>query len=190
MGISVEEYKSLILGEAGGKLKNVQRQLQGKINHGLGQSFEEQIEAICEVYKLNQLAMIEKTPEPMKILKHIENGHFETVFTKSAQPDFKGTIKGGRTVVFDAKFTEKDRITYQALSDFQREALLNYSRLGAISFVLVGFMDNRIYRVPIDEWASMKENFGRKYIKQEELEEMNFRALCGKNGVIDFLEIL
>lgn len=190
MGISVEEYKSLILGEAGGKLKNVQRQLQGKINHGLGQSFEEQIEAICEVYKLNQLAMIEKTPEPMKILKHIENGHFETVFTKSAQPDFKGTIKGGRTVVFDAKFTEKDRITYQALSDFQREALLNYSRLGAISFVLVGFMDNRMYRVPIDEWASMKENFGRKYIKQEELEEMKVRALCGKNGVIDFLEIL
>ena len=39
------------------------------------------------------------------------------------------TYSGGRTVVFDAKFTEKDRITYQALSDFQRETLLNYQNL-------------------------------------------------------------
>ena len=43
MGISVEEYKSLILREAGGKLKNVQRQLQGKINRGLGQSLRNKL---------------------------------------------------------------------------------------------------------------------------------------------------
>lgn len=189
MGISIEEYKSIVLKENGGKIKDAHRQLQGKINRTFGQNFEEQIEAICEVYKLENLAMIEKTPEPMKILKHIENGHFESIFTKSAQPDFKGTVKGGRTVVFDAKFTEKDRITYQALSDFQREALLAYSKLGAISFVLVGFMNGAMYTVPIDEWSTMKEHFGRKYIKQEELEEMNFRAKRSKNGVIDFLEM-
>lgn len=190
MGISIEEYKSIVLKENGGKIKNPQRQLQGKINHTFGQNFETQIETICEVYKMEKLAIIEKTPEPMKILKHIENGHFETIFTKSAQPDFKGIVKGGRTVVFDAKFTEKDRITYQALSDFQREALLSYSKLGAISFVLVGFMDGRMYTVPIDEWSMMKERFGRKYIKQEELQEMNFQVKKSKNGVIDFLEML
>ena len=175
--------------ENGKNVKNPQRQLQGKMNHMFGQNFEAQIEAICEVYKMEKLAIIEKTPEPMKILKHIDNGHFESIFTKSAQPDFKGTVKGGRTVVFDAKFTEKDRITYQALSDFQREALLAYSKLGAISFVLVGFMNGSMYTVPIDEWSTMKEHFGRKYIKQEELEQLNFRTKRSKNGVIDFLEM-
>ena len=189
MGMSIEEYKKIVLKDCGFKQKSATRQLQGKINHGLGKSFEEQIEAICEIYKLNKLAIIEKTPEPMKILKHIENGHFETVFTKSAQPDFKGTLKGGRTVVFDAKFTESNKITYQVLSDFQRQTLLDYSSLGAMAFVLVGFVDGSIYKVDIDKWENMKEIFGHKHIKQEQLEEMAFKAKRAKNGIIDFLEI-
>lgn len=189
MGMSIEEYKNTILQENEGKIKSFQRQLQGKINHGFGQNFEEQVESICEVYKMKGIAIIEKTPEPMKILKHIENGHFETIFTKSAQPDFKGTLKGGKTVVFDAKFTEKDRIRYQVLSDFQREALLNYNKLGAIAFVLVGFMNGDMYKVPIEEWENMTVHFGRKYMKQEELTEMGFMAKR-KKGILDFLEIL
>ena len=188
MGMSIQEYKNLIKNEC--KNKSPYRQLQGKINREIGKTFEEQVEAICDFYKINKLARIEKTPEPMKILKHIENGHFETVFTKSAQPDFKGTIKGGRTVVFDAKFTESDKITYQVLSDFQRETLLKYDSLGAISFVLVGFMDGKIYKIGINTWNNMKEMFGRKYIKQEELEKLNFRAVKTSKGIIDFLDII
>lgn len=187
MGISIEEYKNIVNTDT---KKNIKRQLQGKINHSLGQNFEKQIESICEFYKINKLAIIEKTPEPMKILKHIDNGHFETIFEKSAQPDFKGTIKGGRTVVFDAKFTEKDRITYQALSDFQREALQNYSELGAITFILVGFVDGTMYKVDIKTWINMKNIFGRKYIKQTELDEMQCKSKRTKNGITDFLEIL
>ena len=189
MGMSVEEYRKIIsAGERGG-IKSATRQLQGKINREYGKYFEEQIEAICEIYRLNNLAIIEKTPEPMKIIKHIENGHFETVFEKSAQPDFKGVIKGGRTVVFDAKFTEADRIKYQVLSDFQREELLGYHALGAMTFVLVGFLDGKMYPVDIEIWDQMKEKFGRKYIKQEELDEMNLRAKTTKGGVTDFLKI-
>lgn len=189
MGMSIEEYKKIVLKDCGGHKKSAKRQLQGKINHELGKNFEEQIEGICEVYKLNKLAIIEKTPEPMKILKHIDIGHFETVFTKSAQPDFKGTLKGGRTVVFDAKFTESNKITYQALSNFQRETLIEYKQMGAQAFVLVGFLDGSMYKIDIDTWANMKEIFGHKHIKQEELDEMNCRARCAKCGIIDFLEI-
>jgi len=186
MGTSIEEYRKMVWQEAGEETKDIKRQIQGKINHELGQNFENQIETICEMYKLKNIAIIEKTPEPMKILKHTGNGHFEAIFTKSAQPDFKGIIKGGRTVVFDAKFTEKDRITYQALSDFQRDALLNYNKLGAVSFVLVGFMNRNIYKIPINDWAKMKQNFGRKYIKQDELEVLGYR-IKSNNGIIDFL---
>lgn len=188
MGISIEEYKNILSSQ--NFKKNPYRQLQGKVNRELGKTFEEQIEAICEVYELKKLAMIEKTPEPMKILKHIENGHFETVFSKSAQPDFKGTIKGGRTVVFDAKFTGADKIHFSVLSDFQRETLLKYQDLGAMSFVLVGFADGKIYNVNIKTWNNMKEIFGRQYIKQEELENLNLRASTRKMGVMDFLNIL
>lgn len=155
-----------------------------------GKNFEEQVEIICEIYKLNQLAMIEKTPEPMKILKHIENGRFEAVFLKSAQPDFKGTIKGGRTVVFDAKFTESNQISYQALSEHQRQVLTEYDELGAMAFVLVGFADGKMYAIPIKTWNNMQEIFGHKHIKQTELEESDYKLKKIKNGMIDFLGII
>lgn len=155
-----------------------------------GKNFEAQIEAISEIYRLQKLAMIEKTPEPMKILKHIENGRFEAVFEKSAQPDFKGILKGGRTVVFDAKFTESNKIAYHALSDHQREVLLQYDALGAMAFVLVGFADGKMYPIAIKTWEHMQEIFGHKHIKQEELEKQQGRAKEAKNGMIDFLEIM
>ena len=189
MGMPIEEYRKILQMDNGYK-KNVNRQLQGRINHEVGKNFEEQIDSICDVYKLNKLAIIEKTPEPMKVLRHIENGLFETVFTKSAQPDFKGTLKGGQTIVFDAKFTESEKITYQALSDFQRETLTNYSEFGAMAFVLVGFSDGSMYKIDIETWNDMKIIFGRKHIKHEELEKMSIKAKRAKNGIIDFLGIL
>lgn len=189
MGISIEEYKKMVLKENPLNLKNPSRQLQGKINRQLGQNFEEQIETIAEIYRLQKLAIIEKTPEPMKILKHIEKGRFEAVFEKSAQPDFKGVLKGGRTVVFDAKFTESSRITYQVLSSHQRQILAEYDELGAIAFVLVGFSDGNMYKVDIKTWINMKEIFGHKHIKQEQLEQSHLRAQKAKNGIIDFLGI-
>lgn len=187
MGMSIEEYKKIVLKDRDLRPKALKRQLQGQINRELGKNFEEQIELICEIYKRNKLAMIEKTPEPMKILKHIENGRFETVFTKSAQPDFKGTLKGGQTVVFDAKFTETPQIAYQALSDFQRETLMAYQELGAKAFVLVGFVDGNMYPVDINLWTNMQNIFGHKHIKQVELEDRALRAKRAQNGIIDFL---
>lgn len=187
MGISIEEYRKMI-GNSN-IVKKPNRQLAGRVSHGIGENFELEIENICNIYETKKLAKIEKTPEPMKVLRHIDGATFEAVFTKAAQPDFKGTIKGGRTVVFDAKYTESDRITYQVLSDFQRETLLKYKELGAIAFILVGFSDGSIYRIDIDTWESMKENFGRKYLKQTELEEMALKIREIK-GVIDFLRII
>ena len=126
----------------------------------------------------------------MKILKHIDSGKFETVFEKSAQPDFKGTIKGGKTVVFDAKFTGADKITYQALSDHQRDILKEYNDLGAKAFVLVGFADGGIYNIDINTWINMKEIYGTKHIKKQDLVNSEFEVKRNKNGMMDFLDIL
>ena len=119
-------------------------------------------------------------------------GRFEAVFEKSAQPDFKGTVKGGRTVVFDAKFTEADRIRYQVLSEHQRDTLLKYSELGAMAFILVGFANGKIYKIDIHEWMNMKQDFGRYYIKQTELDALNHEAITNSNhnGVVDFLNLI
>lgn len=192
MGISVEEYKRMIKKQNennGTKNSNPEKYFLGRHIRELGKEFEQKVQSICEIYELNHLARIEKTPEPMKILKHLENGKFETVFEKAAQPDFKGVIKDGRCVVFDAKFTETEKITFRILSDYQRKVLLKYDELGAIAFVLVGFINGAIYNIDIHTWEHMKEKFGRYYIKQEELENLNFRAVTLKNGLVDFLKL-
>lgn len=189
MGMSIDEYKKIVLKDDGFIQKRPNRQLQGKRNRELGKNFEDVIEIISEVYWQNRLAIIEKTPEPMKILKHIENGKFETVFATSAQPDFKGVLKGGRTVVFDAKFTESDKIAFSVLSDHQREVLVQYGKLGAMSFVLVGFSDGSIYNIDINTWVNMKNIFGHKHIKKVELDEGGFEAKKAKNGIVDFLDL-
>lgn len=196
MGISVEEYKELLKKQDGkvnrGKaVHDPMRQLQGKVNREYGKIFEENVDMICKIYEKNGLAKIEKTPESMRILKYIDNGKFEAVFDKTAQPDFKGVIKGGRSVVFDAKFTTADKIVYRALTDHQREALLEYSKLGAISFILVGFANGKIYKIDINEWINMKQDFGRHYITQTELDDLNPKGIViRKKGVVDFLNLL
>lgn len=78
MGISVEEYRELMKIQNGGanrgKAKHdPARQLQGKLNRELGKVFENTVDTICQIYEMNGLARIEKTPEPMKILKYVDN---------------------------------------------------------------------------------------------------------------------
>ena len=161
------------------------QKLQGKINRAQGAHFEEAIEAACTHYDLQGEAFVEKTPEPMKILKPInrQRGTFEAVFSKTAQPDFKGTIRGGQAVCFDAKHTSRDRIEQSAISQEQKEALDKHEALGAWCFVLVS-LGHRFYRVPWHDWKDMKTHFGHKYMDAEDLApyELEF-----KNGVIHFL---
>ena len=191
MGISVEEYRNLISKSSRGKANpNPKRQILGKSNRELGKLFEEEVQIICDVYESENLARIEKTPEPMKILKHVDEGRFEAVFEKSAQPDFKGTIKGGRSVVFDAKYTESDRINYAVLKKHQRDILNKYQELGAMAFILVGFGNGKIYKIDIDDWSNMKAKFGRQFILQSELDEHNYGAMKNDNRIADFLRLL
>lgn len=84
---------------------------QGKRNRALGLQFEKIITEACEHYRSMGLAYIEKTPEPMRVIGVLDRkrGIFKAVFEKAAQPDFKGTMAGGRAVVFEAKHTETDR---------------------------------------------------------------------------------
>lgn len=165
--------------------KQYRQSQQGRINRAQGAHFEEAIEAACTYYDLRGEAFVEKTPEPMKILRPInrQRGTFEAVFAKTAQPDFKGTMRGSQAVCFDAKHTTRDRIEQSAITQEQKEALDKHEALGAWCFVLVS-LGNRFYRIPWHDWKDMKNHFGHKYMDAEDLApyELEFT-----NGVIHFL---
>ena len=85
--------------------------LRGKQNRAAGALFEQMIDAACRYYRQAGIAEIEKTPEAMKPLGHQNGkGQFLACYVKKAQPDFKGTLKGGCSIVFEAKITSADKI--------------------------------------------------------------------------------
>ena len=159
--------------------------LQGKVNRAQGASFEDAINASCLYYELQGEAYIEKTPEPMKVIQAMDRGRgiFKAVFQKPAQPDYKGTMKGGQAICFEAKHTEADRIKQSAVTQEQRDALDKHQAMGSFCFVLVS-LGHKFYRVPWATWKTMKGRFGHKYMNAEDLSSFQVEY---KNGAIQFL---
>lgn len=160
--------------------------LTGKQAKSDGDFFERMIDEACERYKINKLAYIDKTPEPMKPLRPIGKGQFVACYQKQAQPDYKGTLLGGRSIVFEAKMTSSDRILQDRVTSWQMEALKEHQFYGADVFILIYFMNhNSCFKIPIDVWGNMKVNFGRKYIKPDELGDYSIPT---SGMIIDFLK--
>ena len=144
--------------------------IQGKVNRAQGLAFEEIVNGACEYYKLMGAAFIEKTPEPMKPLQAIDRqrGLFKAVFEKAAQPDYKGTMKGGRSVCFEAKYTSTNWIRQDVVTEEQWKALDQHEAMGAWCFVLVS-LEWKYYRVPWAKWKTMKEDCGHKYMNPTDI---------------------
>jgi recombination protein U len=180
-----EGYKDPTPYEALKNVKNPKRQMQGAQARAVGQHFENMIDAACRYYEDRQLAVIEKTPEPMRPIKSLGGGKFVAHYEKQAQPDYKGTLVTGRAVVFEAKHTSATKIEQSRLSIEQSDRLQKHSELGAVTFVLVSIDLQSFYRVPWDIWKDMKKLFGHKHMTIEELEPYKVKAA---GGTIKFLE--
>lgn len=113
--MSAEEY----LKSQSDRAPDPRRQLQGAQSRAAGEAFERMIIAACELYKNRGVAFIEKTPEPMRVLKSIDRKHgiFKATFTKRAQHDFKGTLApAGRAICFEATHTDDEQIVKSVIA--------------------------------------------------------------------------
>lgn len=129
-----------------------------------GASFEKMIIDACNYYCDKGIADVDKTPEPVRqISKKNERGQFWACYEKKAQPDFKGTIKGGKSIVFDAKSTITEKIAVSVLSDEQRKHLILHDRLGAKSGVLMCFSFRCFFFIPIKTFLAAKELNGHAH---------------------------
>lgn len=89
---------------------------QNKVNNAQGHFFESAIKAACTLYSDRERADVDKTPEPFRVLEKSRDGKFKGRFTARAQPDFQGTLDGGRSIVFEAKYTTTDRLKWDVLT--------------------------------------------------------------------------
>lgn len=171
------------------KQKNCKSQAMGLKNKMCGQAFEDRITMACKEYQRNKIAFIEKTPEPFHIIKRIyKNGTlagFLGFFEKQSQPDFKGTLAGGKAICFEAKTTTKEKIHKNVVSEEQERDLSLQQSFGAEAFVLVSMNLREFFKVPWTEWLTMKEKYGREYMTRDEL--LPYQVFVNRNGFIEFL---
>ena len=158
----------------------------GKRSRAAGGFWEELLEESCEYYSLMHKAEITKTPEPMKpIGPKNQKGQFLACYTKQAQPDYKGTLAGGRAVVFEAKHTDSARMNRNVISPEQERQLDRHAALGAECFVMVSFAFRQYFKVPWLVFRDMKQHYGRKYITPEDVGEYEVKYI---GGILRFLE--
>ena len=190
MGRNNEGYPDPTAAAAIGEVAKAERSARANRSRLSGQYFEGMITASLNWYRDMGVAYIEKTPEPMKPLRALNRqGQFLACFTKQGQPDFKGTLTGGRSVVFEAKHTDDDKIEYGRLTHEQIEALSQHHKLGAAAFVLVSIKLENFYRIQWTTWRDMKQIYGRKHIKQAELEPFRLQYISGVIKMLEGIEI-
>lgn len=165
--------------------KNLRNQIRGKINNAQGFIFEDELKKACQFYWKQGRAKIDKTPEPFRVMKKHEKGLFTGRFTSPAQPDFQGTFDGGKSIVFEAKYTTADRMSRNVLTQNQMDVLEDHHRMGAAAFVVIG-IQSRFFTIPWIYWRDMKKWYGRQYIKADDLGSWEIRF----TGAVMFLDFV
>lgn len=94
---------------------------------------------------------------------------------------------------FEAKQTDTDRFNRNRLTDEQMDDLRGHEKLGALCFILLCFGIDRFYRVPWNVWENMKEIYGRKYVKENDVAQYRIPSVAGvlkiMHGILDVNEI-
>lgn len=166
-------------------MNDIEKRIRGRRNNASGELFENIINGACQYYKELGVAIIEKTPEPMQILKSCGQGRFIACFKKQAQPDYKGVLCDGRAIIFEAKHTDSGQMQESVITKTQRQNLDDFQKMGAQCFVMVSMAFEKFYRVPWEVFGDMKPRFGRKYMTERELEPYR---LMEKRGTLLILE--
>lgn len=163
-------------------MNNINRQMAGRRANAAGGMFEKILNAACMHYRDKGIAIIEKTPEPMRPLKPYgdrRKGQYIACFEKQAQPDYKGVLQNGKAVIFEAKHTDKDRIRESVITETQRQNLDDFEKMGAQCFVMVSMGFEEFYRVPWRIFGNMKNRYGRKYMNAKDLEQFKLKQYMG-----------
>ncbi|MCD8011608.1 MAG: Holliday junction resolvase RecU [Lachnospiraceae bacterium] len=164
-----------------------ERSVRGRQSRAQGKNFEDMIEDAAWYYENQGIAAIDKTPEAFKVIKPADRskGQFLCCFTKQAQPDFKGALMDATMILFDAKHTDKERISRDVITAEQEDCFERYGKMGAFCFLVVSLNFTDFYRIPWVVFRDMKKLFGHKYMNKAEL---NPYRIAYSKGVLRFLD--
>ena len=161
------------------------RVLAGKKAKAVGSYFEDMISYSCRLYEDNGIAKIEKQNEPIHYIRSLNRGQFIANFAKKSGVDYKGVLKGGKTICFECKHTDNNSIPKARVESHQLQYMNDMANFGALCFVVVSFRLERFYVIPLKVWTNMQTIYGRVSLKEELIQEFKVPKI-NAHGV-DFL---
>lgn len=162
-------------------------QRRGLIAKRHGEAFELLVERSCIRYRDKGLADIKKTPEPLKPIGVLNRQKqlFKAVYAKKAQPDFTGTLKGGRSVMIEAKHSSVKRIEFDRINLVQEKDLDSCSNLGGLALALISFEMKKFYCIRWEDWKILKNTVNKKSLNDKDLAPYEVYL---ERGLINFLK--
>lgn len=138
-----------------------------------GMAFEMLLNLNNQLYATKKIALINKRPTPVKVLKSkgtkVLNGFYESKSTV----DYDGVYRG-RAIAFEAKSVNIDRFDLKNIHPHQIDYLEKVESMGGVAFVLIEFRQSKqVYFVPfstIQHYVYHAAHGGRKSIPKEDFD--------------------
>ncbi|MBP3950314.1 Holliday junction resolvase RecU [Bacillus suaedae] len=165
-----------------------------KVNYGnRGMAFEQLINIVNEQYLVQDIALINKRPTPVKVLKSRGTRVLKGYYEDRSTVDYDGTYTA-RSVAFEAKTVGEKRFDLKNLKTHQMQSLFNTNMHGGISFLLIEIRPvYKVFYVPFDlirrYWKDAALG-GRKSIPLEDLERYAYEVKQGRGVLLDYLAVL
>lgn len=157
-----------------------------------GSTLEELINMTNEVYRNNNLAIVQKIPTPITPVKlDKEKGVISLAyFEKDSTVDYIGVVQGV-PICFDAKECSTDTFSLRNIHEHQIRFMRDYEKQDGISFLIIMFTARNEYYYlrlrELEEYLRRTENGHAKNFKYQELDHRFF--LRAKQGApVHYLE--
>ncbi|KPU59567.1 Holliday junction resolvase RecU [Bacillus wiedmannii] len=158
-----------------------------------GMAFEKLINLSNEMYQREGVALINKRPTPVKVLKsaggRVLNGFYEAKSTV----DYDGVYKG-RAVALEAKSTQSlTRFDLSNIAQHQLDYLEKAEKMGAVCFFLIEFSkDQTVFLVPasvVQSYVRMSyQPNGKKSISRADFDIYGYLVEQTERAPVDYLQ--
>lgn len=155
-----------------------------------GMAFEMLLNLVNQLYTTKKVALINKRPTPVKVLKSKGTKVMQGYYEAPSTVDYDGVYKG-HAIAFEAKSVSIDRFDLKYIHQHQIDYLQKVDAMGGISFVLIEFRSTKqVFFVPfptIRHYVYHASVGGRKSIPKEDLDVYAYEVKQTKRVPLDYL---
>lgn len=158
-----------------------------------GQAFEYTLDYTNQIYKNKGIALINKRPTPVKVIRSKGTKVLSGFFEAKSTVDYDG-IYNGKAIYFEAKTTKLPRFPLDMIHDHQIKHLNQVEKQGAISFLIVEMRSIQdVFLIPnnmLQKYIKDAKKGGRKSIPIDDLEIYAHLVESGNGVPLDYLSVL